>query len=137
MHGSNSQDTNKQNLKIGMFFLGGRVIWRSLLVLVTLVVMVSPSRIGSSESPVGRSGKGQAMEPVEAGKEEDEGAEGVEEGDDGVEEVAGQHGGQGEAEERGGQHHVEGRLDEEAGEAGEDAEEGHDAEEGDGGPGGH
>jgi len=76
------------------------------------------------------------VQPVEAGQEEEEGAEGVEEGDGGVEEVAGQHGGQGKTKERGGQHHVEGRLDEESGEAGEDAEEGHDAEEGDGGPGG-
>ena len=45
-----SQDTNRQSLKIGMFFFAGRFIWRSLLVLVTLVVMVSPCCIGSSES---------------------------------------------------------------------------------------
>ena len=55
----------------------------SLLALVTLVVMVSPCCIGSSESrtPVGRVGKGQAahMEFVEAGQEEDESAKGVQE----------------------------------------------------------
>merc|ERR1712038_2083155 len=76
------------------------------------------------------------MQPVEAGKQEEEDTEGVEEGDAGVEEVAGQHGGQGEAEQGGGQHHIEGGLDEEAGEAGENAEEGHDAEEGEVGVGG-
>ena len=118
MHGSISQDTNKQNLKIGIFFLGGRVIWRSLLVLVTLVVMVSPGQIGSSDSPVGRSGKGQAMEPVEAGQEEDKGAEGVQERHHPVDDVAGQEGWQGETQERGGQHKVEGRMDEKAREAG-------------------
>ena len=52
--------------------------------LVTLVVMVSPIGIGSVDSwaPIGRIGKGQAahVEPVEAGQEEEEGAEGVEQG---------------------------------------------------------
>ena len=71
-------EANKQNLKIGMLFLGGMIIWRSLLV---FVVIVSPSRIGSSKSPVGRIGKGQAthMQSVEAGQEEDQSAEGVQE----------------------------------------------------------
>jgi len=76
------------------------------------------------------------MQLVQAGQEEEEGADRVEEGDGGVEQVACEHGGQGHAEERGGEHHVERGLDEEAGEAGEEAEEGDDAEEGDGGPGG-
>ena len=44
---SNSQDTNRQNLKIEVFLIAGRFIWRSLLALVTLVVMVSPCCIGS------------------------------------------------------------------------------------------
>jgi len=107
---------------------------------VVVVLGLAPSCVSPSEAnpPVSRVTKGLAahMQPVEAGEEEEEGAEGVEEGDGGVEEVAGQHGGQGQAEERGGQDHVEGGLDEEAGEAGEDAEEDHDAEEGDGGSGG-
>ena len=76
------------------------------------------------------------MQLVQAGQEEEEGADRVEEGDGGVEQVACEHGGQGHAEERGGEHHVERGLDEEAWEAGEEAEEGDDAEEGDGGPGG-
>jgi len=107
---------------------------------VVVVLGLAPSCVSPSEAnpPVSRVTKGLAahMQPVEAGEEEEEGAEGVEEGDGGVEEVAGQHGGQGQAEERGGQDHVEGGLDEEAGEAGEDAEEGHDAEEGNRGSGG-
>jgi len=108
---------------------------------VVVVLGLAPSCVSPSEAnpPVSRVTKGLAahMQPVEAGEEEEEGAEGVEEGDGGVEEVAGQHGGQGETEERGGQDHVEGRLDEEAGEAGEDAKEGNDAEEGDRGAGGN
>ena len=66
------------------------------------------------------------MQLVQAGQEEEEGADRVEEGDAGVEQVACEHGGQGHAEERGGEHHVEGGLDEEAGEAGEEAGEGDD-----------
>ena len=45
---------------------------------------MSPIGIGSVDSwaPIGRIGKGQAahVEPVEAGQEEEEGAEGVEQG---------------------------------------------------------
>jgi len=108
---------------------------------MVVVHVLVPSHVCPSEAnaPICRISKGLAshVQPVEAGQEEEEGAEGVEEGDGGVEEVAGQHGGQGKTQERGGQHHIEGRLDEEAREAGEDAEEGHDAEEGDGGPGGN
>ena len=67
-----------------MIFLEWNVSWRSLLVLVTLMVMMSPCSIASSESwtPICRDGKGQAahMEFVEAGQEEDESAEGVQEG---------------------------------------------------------
>merc|ERR1712110_546955 len=104
----------KQNLKIGMLCLGGRVIWRSLLVLVTLVVMVSPSCIGSSESPVGRIGKGQValVQSVEAGQEEDESAEGVQEGHHRVDDWQRQR--QRQTQERGGQHKVESPMDKEA-----------------------
>ena len=60
------------------------VSWRSLLVLVTLMVMVSPCSIASTDSwtPIERVGKGQAahMEFVEAGQEEDESTKGVQEG---------------------------------------------------------
>ena len=74
-----SNKTSKSRL-----FLAGRVTGCSLLVLVNLVVMMGPSCIGSVESwaPIGRIGKGQAAhtEPVEAGQEEEEGAEGVEQG---------------------------------------------------------
>ena len=80
------------------------------MTVVVVVLMLVPSSVGEANAPV--CGVGQRLashvQPVQAGQEEDEGAEGVEEGDDGVEEVAGQHGGQGEAEERGGQHHIEG-----------------------------
>jgi len=107
---------------------------------VVVVHILVPSCVGASETdtPASRISKGLAsnMQLVQAGQEEEEGADGVEEGDGGVEQVACEHGGQGHAEERGGEHHVEGGLDEEAGEAGEEAEEGDDAEEGDGGPGG-
>ena len=106
---------------------------------MTVVLVLAPGCVGPSEAnpPVCGVTQGLAahMQPVEAGQEEEEGADGMEEGDGGVEEVTGQHCGQGEAEERRGQHHVEGGLDEEARETGEDAEEGHDAEEGDGGAG--
>ena len=110
----------------------------SMAVVVVLVLIPSCVHPSEAHSPVCGISQGLAshVQPVEAGQEEEEGAEGVEEGDGGVQEVAGQHGGQGKTQERGGQDHVEGRLDEESGEAGEDAEEGHDAEEGDGGPGG-
>merc|ERR1712061_750043 len=105
-----------------------------------MVSVLSPSCVVPSEANSPTCGICQwlaaDMQPVKAGKQEEEGAEGVEDGDGGVEEVAGQHGGQGKAEQGGGQHHIEGRLDEEAGEAGEKAEEGHDAEEGEGGVGG-
>ena len=64
-------------------FFNPSLIWRSLLVLVTLVAMVSPCCIGSRESktPVG---KGQAahMESVDARQEEDQSAKGVQEGYD-------------------------------------------------------
>jgi len=107
---------------------------------VVVVHILVPSCVGASEpdTPASRISKGLAsnMQLVQAGQEEEEGADGVEEGDGGVEQVACEHGGQGHAEERGGEHHVEGGLDEEAGQAGEEAEEGDDAEEGDGGPGG-
>jgi len=107
---------------------------------VVVVHILVPSCVGASETdtPASRISKGLAsnMQLVQAGQEEEEGADRVEEGDGGVEQVACEHGGQGHAEERGGEHHVEGGLDEEAGEAGEEAEEGDDAEEGDGGPGG-
>jgi len=136
MNGFISQE--KKTLKIRMLCLGGRVIWRSLLVLVTLVVMVSPSCIGSSESPVGRIGKGQVahVQSVEAGQEEDESAEGVQEGHHRVDDMAGQEGWQRQTQERGGQHKVESGMDEEAREAGEDAEDSDGTEEGDGGVGG-
>ena len=107
---------------------------------MVVVHILVPSRVGPSEPDTPASGisKGLAsnMQLVQAGQEEEEGADRVEEGDGGVEQVACEHGGQGHAEERGGEHHVEGGLDEEAGEAGENAEEGHDAEEGEGGVGG-
>merc|ERR1719284_2389467 len=96
--------------------------------------MLVPSCVGTGETdtPASRISQGLAsnMQLVQAGQEEEEGADRVEEGDGGVEQVACEHGGQGQAEERGGEHHVEGGLDEEAGQAGEEAEEG------DGGPGG-
>merc|ERR1719270_302794 len=96
-------------------------------VLVIVIHMLAPSCVGTSEPDTPASGisKGLAshMELVQAGQEEEEGADRMEEGDGGVEEVACEH-------------HVERGLDEEAGEAGEEAEEGDDAEEGDGGPGG-
>jgi len=109
-------------------------------VLVVVVHMLVPSCVGTGEPDTPTSGISKRlasnMELVQAGQEEEEGADRVEEGDGGVEQVACEHGGQGHAEERGGEHHVERGLDEEAGEAGEEAEEGDDAEEGDGGPGG-
>merc|ERR1712047_13100 len=101
--------------------------------------MLVPSCVGASEpdTPASRISKGLAsnMQLVQAGQEEEEGADRVEERYGGVEKVACEHGGQGHAEERGGEHHVEGGLDQEAREAGEETEEGDDAEEGDGGPG--
>ena len=101
------------------------------------MVMVSPC--SESWTPIGRVGKGQAahMESVEAGQEEDEGAEGVQEGHHRVEDMACQEGWQGEAQEGGGKHQVEGGVDEEPRKAGEDAEEGDGAKEGDRGPGGN
>merc|ERR1712038_1033420 len=76
-----------------------------------MVSVLSPSSVVPSEVNSPTCGICQwlaaDMQPVEAGKQEEEGAEGVEEGDAGVEEVAGQHGGQGEAEQGGGQHHIE------------------------------
>jgi len=107
---------------------------------VVVVHILVPSCVGASEPDTPANGISQGlasnMQLVQAGQEEEEGADGVEEGDGRVEQVACEHGGQGQAEERGGEHHVERGLDEEAGEAGEEAEEGDDAEEGDGGPGG-
>ena len=107
---------------------------------MVVVHILVPSCVGASEPDTPANGISQGlasnMQLVQAGQEEEEGADGVEEGDGRVEQVACEHGGQGHAEERGGEHHVEGGLDEEAGEAGEEAEEGDDAEEGDGGPGG-
>jgi len=107
---------------------------------VVVVHILVPSCVGASEPDTPANGISQGlasnMQLVQAGQEEEEGADGVEEGDGRVEQVACEHGGQGHAEERGGEHHVEGGLDEEAGEAGEEAEEGDDAEEGDGGLGG-
>ena len=106
---------------------------------MVVVHILVPSCVGPSETdtPASRISKGLAsnMQLVQAGQEEEEGADRVEEGDGGVEQVACEHGGQGHAEERGGEHHVEGGLDQEAREAGEETEEGDDAEEGDGGPG--
>merc|ERR1712004_446709 len=97
-------------------------------VLVVVVHMLVPSCVGASEpdTPASRISEGLAsnMELVQAGQEEEEGADRGEDGDGGIEEVACEHGGQGHSEERGGEHHVEGGLDEEAGEAGEEAEEG-------------
>ena len=102
---------------------------------MVVVHVLVPSHVCPSEAnaPICRISQGLAshVQPVEAGQEEEEGAEGVEEGDGGVEEVAGQNGGQGKTQERGGQHHIEGRLDEEAREAGEDAEQDDGREEGD------
>merc|ERR1719297_540143 len=109
-------------------------------VLVVVVYMLVPSCVGTGEPDTPTSGISKRlasnMQLVQAGQEEEEGADRVEEGDGRVEHVACEHGGQGHAEERGGEHHVERGLDEEAGQAGEEAEEGDDAEEGDGGPGG-
>jgi len=62
-------------------FFNPSLIWRSLLVLVTLVAMVSPCCIGSRESktPVG---KGQAAHMESVAQEEDQSAKGVQEGYD-------------------------------------------------------
>jgi len=72
-----------QRSKTIVMFFNPSLIWRSLLVLVTLVAMVSPCCIGSRESkaPVG---KGQAahMESVDTRQEEDQSAKGVQEGYD-------------------------------------------------------
>merc|ERR1712004_426067 len=98
--------------------------------------MLVPSCVGACEpnAPTSRISQGLAsnMQLVQAGQEEEEGADGVEEGYGRVEQVACEHGGQGHAEERGGEHHVEGGVDQEAREAGEETEERDDAEEGDG-----